>query len=71
MDKIDLTYSGKIKVLVNVLKEKEMDVNFTIDGETGKATTTSFLIDDSEDNFLMITIDFQELKELIKKYEAE
>lgn len=71
MDKIDLTYSGKINTLVNVLKKKKMDVNFTIDGESGKATTTSFLIDDSEDNFLMITFDFQELKELIKKYEAE
>lgn len=69
MDKIDLTYSGKVDTLVNILKEKKMDVNYTIDGETGKATTMSFLIDDSEDNFLMITFDYQELRRLVEQNE--
>lgn len=65
MNKIDLTYNGKIPTMVNVLTEKKLDVNYTIDGETGKVTTTSFLIDDSEDNFLMITFDYQDLKKIV------
>ena len=71
MGKIDLTYSGKIDTLVNVLKKKKMHVNYTIDGETGQATTMSFLIDDSAENFLMITFDYQDLKKLVRLNETE
>ena len=65
--KIDLTYSGKLTTLINVMEKKKLDVNYTIDGKTGKPTTTSILINEDEDNFLMITFDYQELKELVEK----
>ena len=65
MTKIDLTYSGKLRTLVNVLSEKKLDVNYTIDGNTGKPTTTSILINDDEKDFLMITFDYQELKKIV------
>ena len=65
MNEIDLTYSGEISARINVLTKKKLDVNYTIDGETGKVTTTSFLIDDSEDNFLMITFNYQDLKKIV------
>lgn len=64
--KIDLTYSGKLTTLINVLEKKKLDVNYTIDGKTGKPTTTSILINEDNDNFLMITFDYQELKELVE-----
>lgn len=48
MDKIDLTYGGKLRVLINVLEDKKLDVNYTIDGVSGKTTTTSILIRDDE-----------------------
>lgn len=67
MNKIDLTYSGKLRTLINVLEDKKLDVNYTIDGKTGKPTTTSILIKDSKEDFLMITFDYQELKKLIEK----
>ena len=67
MNKIDLTYSGKLRTLINVLEDKKLDVNYTIDGVSGKATTTSILIRDDEKEFLMITFDYQELKELVEK----
>lgn len=65
MQKIDLTYSGKLTALINVLEKKELDVNYTIDGKTGEPTTTSILIKNGLD-FLMITFDYQELKKLVE-----
>lgn len=64
MEKIDLTYGGKLRTLINVVEEKELFVNYTIDGKTRKPTTTSILIKDGKD-FLMITFDYQELKKLV------
>lgn len=64
MEKIDLTYSGKLRTSINVIEDKKLDVNYTIDGKTGKPTTTSILIKDGED-FLMITFDYQELKKIV------
>ena len=63
--KIDLTYHGKLNTLINVLEEKELDVNYTIDGKTGKSTTTSILIKEDKKDFLMITFDYQELKKIV------
>ena len=63
-DRIDLTYSGKLRTSINVIEDKKLDVNYTIDGKTGKPTTTSILIKDGED-FLMITFDYQELKKIV------
>lgn len=65
--KIDLTYSGKLTTLINVVEKKELDVNYTIDGKTGKTTTTSILIKDKEKDFLMITFDYQELKKIVEQ----
>lgn len=65
-DKIDLTYSGSIKGLVNVIEQKQFDVNYTIDSKTGNTTTTSILINENKDNFLMITFDYQELRKLVE-----
>lgn len=64
MDKIDITYSGKLRTLINVIDDKKLDVNYTIEGKSGKATTTSILIKDGKD-FLMITFDYQELKKMV------
>ncbi len=66
MTKIDLTYSGKLTTLINVLEKKKLDVNYTIDGKTGETTTTSILIKDGEEDFLMITFDYQELKKIVE-----
>lgn len=68
MNKIDLTYSGKLTTLLNVMEKKNLDVNYTIDGKTGKVTTMSILINDGKfkkKNFLMITFDYQELKKMV------
>ena len=65
MNKTDLTYSGKLNASINILEDKKLDVNYTIDGDTGKITTTSILIKDSKDDFLMITFDYQELKKMV------
>ena len=65
MNKINLTYSGKLNTSINILEDKKLDVNYTIDGDTGKITTTSILIKDSKDDFLMITFDYQELKKMV------
>lgn len=65
MNKTDLTYSGKLNASINILEDKKLDVNYTIDGDTGKITTTSILIKDNKDDFLMITFDYQELKKLV------
>lgn len=63
--KIDLTYHGKLTTLINVLEKKKLDVNYTIDGKTGKPTTTSILIKDDKKDSLMITFDYQELKKIV------
>lgn len=65
MNKIDITYNGKLETLINVVQNKNLDVNYTIDGKTGKVTTTSILINDEKNDFLMITFDYQELKKLV------
>ena len=65
MNKIDITYNGKLETLINVVQNKNLDVNYTIDGKTGKVTTTSILINNDENDFLMITFDYQELKKLV------
>lgn len=64
--KIDLTYSGKLSTLINVIEKKKLDVNYTVDGKSGKTTTTSILIKDGKNDFLMITFDYQELKKLVE-----
>ena len=66
MNKIDLTYSDKLRTLINVLEDKKLDVNYTIDGKSGKPTTTSILIKDGKEDFLMITFDYQELKKIVE-----
>ena len=63
--KIDLTYHGKLNTLINVIENKKLDVNYTIDGKTGKPTTTSILIKEDKKDFLMITFDYQELKKIV------
>ena len=65
MDKIDLTYSGKLPVLVNAIHKEKFDINYTIDGKTGKPTTTSILICGDKEAFFMITFDYQELKKIV------
>ena len=65
MNKIDITYNGKLETLINVVQKKTLDVNYTIDGKTGKVTTTSIFINDDKNDFLMITFDYQELKKLV------
>lgn len=65
MNKIDITYNGKLETSINVVQDKNLDVNYTVDGKTGKVTTTSILINDDKNDFLMITFDYQELKKLV------
>lgn len=65
--KVDLTYSGKLTTLINVIEKKKLDVNYTIDGKSGKPTTTSILIKDGKEDFLMITFDYQELKKIVEE----
>ena len=70
MNEIDITYNGKLETSINVVQDKNLDVNYTVDGKTGKVTTTSILINYDKNDFLMITFDYQELKKLIgDKYE--
>ena len=66
MDKIDLTYSGKLKTLINVTTRAELDVNYTVDGKTGEPTTTSILLCGEKESFLMVTFNYQELKKLVE-----
>ena len=66
MKKIDLTYSGKLTTLINVLEKKKLDVRYTIDRKTGETTTTSILIKDGAKDYLMITFDYQELKKIVE-----
>lgn len=65
MNKIDLTYSDKLNTLINVLSKAKLDIKYTIDGKTGKTTTTSILLCD--DPMFMITFDYQELKSIVEK----
>lgn len=67
MQKIDLTYSDKMKVLINAIVPKKLDVNYTIDGNTGETTTTSILINDDKEHFLMITFNYQDLKNIAER----
>ena len=64
MNELDLTYSGKLKLQFNILEDKKVDVLYTICGDTGKVTTTSFKLIDKP--MLMITFDYQELKKLVE-----
>lgn len=66
MEKIDLTYNGKVKGLINAVIFKNFDVDYTIDGTTGKTTTTSILIHNDKKDFLMITFNYQDLKKLVE-----
>lgn len=67
-DKIEigLTYSGELPTLINILDRKKLLVNYTIDGKTGEPTTTSILINESPEDYLMITFDYQELKKIVE-----
>lgn len=69
MNKIDLTYGGKLTTLINVVEKKKLDIQYNVDGKTGKPTTTSILIKDDNKDFLMITFDYQELKKIVEKGE--
>lgn len=64
---IDLTYDGKLKIQVNILEEKEVDVLYTICGDTGDTTTTSFKLNDEP--LLMITFNYQDLKNIVDNCE--
>lgn len=66
--KVDLTFSGKLTTLINILNKQELDVLYTIDGKTGKPTTTSIKIYEGENasEMLMITFDYQELKKIVE-----
>lgn len=67
MNKIGLTYSGKIKGMINAIYPKNFDVNYTIEIDTDKTTTTSILIDsDDKGNLLMITFNYQDLKKIVE-----
>lgn len=68
MDKIDLTYAGKLTTLIN-LQKKKLDINYTIDGKSGEPTTTSIFINGNNGKFLMITFDYQELKRIVERIE--
>lgn len=63
----DLTYSGKLTTLINVVEKKKLDVNYTVNGKTGEITTTSILL--NEEPLLMITFDYQELKKIVERGE--
>lgn len=67
-EKINLTFSGKLTTLINILNKQKLDVLYTIDGKTGKPTTTSIKIYEGENasEMLMITFDFQELKKIVE-----
>lgn len=69
MNKLSITYAGKLNTAINAVYEKKLDVNFSIDAETGKTTTTSILINSNKKNFFMITFDYQELKRIVERIE--
>lgn len=65
---VDLTFSGELTTLINILDKQKLDVLYTIDGKTGKPTTTSIKIFEGKNasEMLMITFDFQELKKIVE-----
>lgn len=63
MNNFYLTYSGKLPTLINLCKEKNLDVRYTINPKTGKVTTTSILINDIG---VMITFNYQDLKSIVE-----
>lgn len=65
---VDLTFSGELTALINILDKQKLDVLYTIDGKTGKPTTTSIKIFEGKNasEMLMITFDFQELKKIVE-----
>ena len=66
MNRVDITYGGEIKGMINVIDKKTFQVNYTIEGDTKKPTTTSILIKEDKKDFLMSTFDYQDLKKLIE-----
>ena len=67
MDRIDLTYSGEIDAMINVIEKKKLLVDYTVEGDTGKTTTTSILLTDEWDApIFMVTFDYQQLKEIVE-----
>lgn len=67
MNRIDLTYSGEIQGMLNAIENKKLLVDYTIESDTGKATTTSILLTNEFDApIFMVTFNYQELKELIE-----
>lgn len=62
INSIDITYSGKLKILTDILTVNTIEVLFTIEGKTGKPTTTSLVLDDGT----MITFNFQQLKKIVE-----
>lgn len=66
--KVDLTFGGKLTTLINILNKQELDVLYTINGKTGKPTTTSIKIYEGKNasEMLMITFDYQELKRIVE-----
>lgn len=66
MTQVDLTYGGEIPGMINAIENKKFNINYTLDGKTGKPTTTSILINNSKGNFLMVTFDYQDLKKLVE-----
>lgn len=64
MKNADLTYGGEIEGLYNIFEKKIFDIRYTVEGKTGKVTTTSILI--NPDTMEMITFDYQDFKALIE-----
>lgn len=71
MNRVDITYGGEIKGMINVIDKKTFQVNYTVEGDTKKPTTTSILIKEDSKDFLMITFNYQDLKKLIEGDEDE
>lgn len=63
---IGLTYSGELPTLINILDRRKLLINYTIDAKTGEPTTTSILINEKPEDYLMITFDYQELKKIVE-----
>ena len=71
MNRLDITYGGEIKGMINVIDKKIFQVNYTVEGDTKKPTTTSILIKEDKKDFLMITFNYQDLKKLIEGEDNE
>ena len=65
MENADVTYGGKLKVLFNGINQDVLDVNYTIEGKTGKVTTTSLLLVADPEIMVMVTFNYQELKKIV------